>query len=423
MPYPKQDETEKEYVDRFMGSPEANKDFPDSGQRAAVAHSMWKKRTNSSGEEGWPKLYSCTFIEPGVVFYQDLGENGETVLVQKAALDKMAQTFVGKPVINYVHKDVTPDTIKNGEAEGIVSRVYYDEPSGWYKCDFLVWDDLTQRNCESKIYSVSCAYEPTDVNTSGGTYHNMEYQEEVLDGKYTHLAIVANPRYEGARIFANSKGGNAMDWKFWKPKTEKKNAVTLDPLKTLVNVDGKPTTLQNLYDALKNEEEAKKKSLEMSDDTLMEIDGVQHTLGDLKNAFRAQAKKNEGEEPKKEEPKGEPKEEPKKNGESEEELKEPSPKKNDEAEESAKKAAAEKEAAEKKNAEDAEAKKKEEEEKKNAEDAEAKKKEEKKNAGKTSFNDLKNSARERLGNPVGIKLVTIEERIESGNKKYGSTAK
>jgi len=414
MPYPKAGEDKKAYVARFMASEEAHRDFPDEKQRLAVAYSMFEKR-NATGGSGWPKLYSCTFIEPGVVFYQDLGEHGETILVQKPALDAMLKTFIGKPVINFVHKDVTPKTVADGEADGIVSKVWFDDVSGWYKAEFLVWDELTQLNCESKTYSVSCAYEPTKVNTEGGMYHNLEYQEEVLDGEYTHLAIVANPRYEGARIFVNSKGGSTMSWKFWAAKATKKNAADLDPMKCMVDVDGEKVALQHLYDAVKPEVS----TLEMSDDTILEVDGKEHTLGSLKDAHRNKLKAAKEAASKEEEVK--------KNGESEEELKEPKANGDVSAEEAAKKAEAaakEKEALvreQKKNEADAESKKKEDEEKKNAEDAEAKKKEEeKRNAGRKSFADLKNSARLRQGDPVGIQIVTPEERIAAGKAKYGS---
>ena len=50
MPYPKQGDTEKEYIVRFMSSTEAAKDYPDEKQRYAVAHSLWSKRRNSKGE-------------------------------------------------------------------------------------------------------------------------------------------------------------------------------------------------------------------------------------------------------------------------------------------------------------------------------------------------------------------------------------
>lgn len=46
MPRPNAGESEQDYVSRFMGSAEAQRDFPDEAQRAAVAHSMYRERDN-----------------------------------------------------------------------------------------------------------------------------------------------------------------------------------------------------------------------------------------------------------------------------------------------------------------------------------------------------------------------------------------
>src|ERR1700721_2760610 len=73
MPYPTKDESKSEYISRFVSSSEAKEDFPDEKQRLAVAYSLWEKRNSAGPEHPWPKQYECTFIEPGVVAYQDLG--------------------------------------------------------------------------------------------------------------------------------------------------------------------------------------------------------------------------------------------------------------------------------------------------------------------------------------------------------------
>lgn len=45
MPKPKPNESEEEFVSRYMGSEEAKRKFPDEKQRAAVAHSEYKKKS------------------------------------------------------------------------------------------------------------------------------------------------------------------------------------------------------------------------------------------------------------------------------------------------------------------------------------------------------------------------------------------
>lgn len=460
-----------------MSSAEAQSDFPDEKQRLAVAYSMFEKRNASDlygrpeAEHPWPKKYSCSFIEPGVVFYQDLGPckvcgealtcgdagdkcvaEGATVLVQQDCLAKMAQSFVGKPVIDMVHKDVTPDTVANGDAEGIITRVWLDDKSGWWMADFLVWSPEAQGHCESPSYSVSCAYEPTDVDSAGGEYHNIPYAENILNGEYTHLAIVTNPRYEGARIFVNSKG-DKMSWRFWE-KGARKNAAPLDPLKTMVDVDGTKVPLQNLYDAHK--EEAKNKLPEepkLNDDTVLDNDGAETTLGELKQAYRNKAKQNaeakckecgadkavknaeehEGEGEKKALPdlrrtNEDPEAARDKPSQAEAQAKvleketeekrvlELEQKKNADDSTAARDEKNAAEAAAMKNAEDKKA-----EDKKNAEDKEAELAE-KRNAGRKAFAALRNARGEHAGEAVKINPVSIDERLAKGKSKYGSPA-
>lgn len=319
MPYPKSGESKDVYISRFMESAEAKKDFPDDKQRVAVAYSMYEKRENSSlytrpEDMPWPKSYKANFIEPGVVAYSDLGDctvcgdkhicgnggdqcqpEGATILVPIESLDRMAPTFVGKPVIDVEHKDVTPKTLTEGEADGIVTRVWKE--NGWWWCDFLAWTPETQKHCDSGLFSVSCAYEPTEVDDKEGEYHNIPYASTILNGDYTHLAIVQQPRYEGARILVNSKGkGGLMDWKFW-TKGARKNAAPIDPEKEMVDLgNGSSASLKQLYDALPDE--PKKEEPKYNDETMLSTPKGDKSLGDLKKNYlsKEEEKKNaEGE--------------------------------------------------------------------------------------------------------------------------------
>lgn len=51
MPLPNPNETESEYIARYISSEEAKKSFPDEKQRLAVAYSEWKKHKNPSGKK------------------------------------------------------------------------------------------------------------------------------------------------------------------------------------------------------------------------------------------------------------------------------------------------------------------------------------------------------------------------------------
>ena len=178
-----------------------------------------------------PVRYRALFIEPGIISYDDIGAGH--VLVLRPALDKMLQSFIGKPVFNVSHNDTSAKTAfdfsnltddeKDNLACGVISAVRFDDASGWYWADMMIWDAATQSNIDKNGFTVSCAYIPgEDTDATGGTYHGIHFDEEVLSGAYTHMAVVDNPRYEGARVFRNSKEGDVKITFFPKKKREEK---------------------------------------------------------------------------------------------------------------------------------------------------------------------------------------------------------
>ena len=91
------------------------------------------------------------------------------------------------------------------ERVGVVSNVWYNDKDGWYWCDGIIWDETAQNLITDKGWSVSCSYDVKLADDAGGTENNIPYDIEFLDGVFTHLAIVDNPRYERANIVFNSK--------------------------------------------------------------------------------------------------------------------------------------------------------------------------------------------------------------------------
>jgi len=256
-----------------------------------------------------PKRYRTLHITPGVVDYTD-GDQRETVLVKKQALDKMNPSFLGKPVFNFIHKVIEPEVAFNftGEesekhAVGVISDVGYDVESGYFFADMMIWDEETQDNI-SKGYGVSNAYIPEAG--PGGTYNNVPYDEEVTGGEYHHMAIVKEPRYGDVRIFENSKKGKRMFKIFRKKAAEdmKKNAdppadekkkdeeMELNSDSVLVDEEGSEFPLSEMIESYKNENkeggEDSKATLNMED--TVDIDGKKVSVKDLYDNFCA--KKN-----------------------------------------------------------------------------------------------------------------------------------
>ena len=151
-------------------------------------------------DSGKGRHFKSRFIQPGIAGYP--GQFGN-VLITKQTLDKFIQSMVGVPVI-IQHKNITA---KNADDErvGVVNSVWYDENDGWYWCDGIIWDDTAINLIQDQGWSVSCSYDVKLADNAGGSENNIKYDMEFLDGVFTHLALVNNPRYERATIVFNSK--------------------------------------------------------------------------------------------------------------------------------------------------------------------------------------------------------------------------
>ncbi len=262
--------------------------------------------------DGMPKPVKIRYITPGLVHYEYMNNGmGATVNVPKTALDKMLadpeKSIVGKPVINGDHRAVNSDDYKEGRADGIVTKAWYEPADGWYYCEAMIWDEETRNQIE-KGYSVSCEYNAIGTWGPAGNLNQVPYDKEVTDGRYTHLLVTPNPRYGGAK-FMNAlqpMGGQKMlkilQW-LKKDSGEVRNAVEVDA-RTAVEIDGTEVLLENAIAAFKEqrdkaatearkaaEAEALKNATKVLADTdSVVIDGKPVTVAELKNAMAAKAK-------------------------------------------------------------------------------------------------------------------------------------
>lgn len=154
-------------------------------------------------EKGKGHYFKSRFIQAGLVSYQDLG----TVLITKETLDKFIQTMVGCPVI--INHETITDKNADNERVGVVSRVWFDDNSGDYWCEGVIWDKQAIGLVKNDGWSVSCAYNYVSDNTAG-VYNATDYTQQFIDGEFLHLAIVKTPRYNIAGIAINSKEKEEM---------------------------------------------------------------------------------------------------------------------------------------------------------------------------------------------------------------------
>ena len=253
------------------------------------------EKTNASQ---FPKVFYCKHMQPGTAKYED-----ETILVDHRGMVNLLKTGVGKPVyIN--HQNVSLKDIKS-QADGYITDSFYNELDGWGWFKFLAIDDKAHKAIDEG-WAVSNAYAPTEFGP-GGTKNNCKYDREVINGEFTHLAIVPDPRYEGAKIFSpdefknyqenlksklselqnsNSKGSAIM--KFFKFKKEEVSTIDADTMAELP--DGTTVKVSEMVNALTAEKQNKKQ--------MVNVAGEEMPLDELVNKYcklNKKEKKNKSE--------------------------------------------------------------------------------------------------------------------------------
>ena len=209
-----------------------------------------------------PRIFYARHMQPGIAKYEN-----ETILVDTDGVKALVASGAGIPV--YIqHKDVNLKEIKS-EAAGYVSDSFYNELDGWAWFKFIAVDDEAHAAI-SKGWAVSNAYKPTEWGY-GGTKNNCPFDREVKNGEFSHLAIVPDPRYEGATIMTPE------EFKIYQEGQKAK-------LAELQNSNPKGKTMFKLF---KN---SRQEVTSVDEDTVVEFeDGTSATVAEMRNAV----KKNE----------------------------------------------------------------------------------------------------------------------------------
>ena len=147
---------------------------------------------------GKGRYFVSRFIEPGIAHYEELGD----ILITKETLNKFIQTMVGAPVI-IDHEDVTDKNVDKLRV-GSVSKVWFNEFDGYFYCEGILTDPEAIDLIKNQGWNVSCAYSFVADETKK-QHNGKDIDMEFIDGEFLHLAIVKNPRYEGANIVVNAQ--------------------------------------------------------------------------------------------------------------------------------------------------------------------------------------------------------------------------
>lgn len=267
-------------------------------------------------------VYYGMHFYPGIAEYTD-EETGRRfrVFLNEKTIREMDKTFPGCPVY-VLHKDEriseNIDEVRE-EADGWVIESFYNARDGKHWTKFIVVTDAGEMAVQ-KGWKLSNCYDPL-VFGSGGTWNGMKYNRQVMHGKYEHLAIVPNPRYEESIILtpeqfkrynedldldlkrlANSKEKRHMAWSIFSRKKVEldkklKNAVVFLPkskkevsLRQLVEDADKSYAkggrVANSKDRIKIDGEIMtiKDLVEFNDELLEQIKELKKKLKNAKNA-------------------------------------------------------------------------------------------------------------------------------------------
>lgn len=401
---------------------------------------IFKKETKENAKQ-LPRIYYAKHITAGVAQYYE-ATGPEMILVQLDTLKKMNPSYKGKPVYVQHVNEVNLEKLQEEAAGYVVESIYNPLDGAMWAKMVIVSDEGHQVIAQD--WKVSNSYIITSIDKTKGTWHNVDYDAEVMAGEYNHLALVPNPRYEEAVILTeeaykqynakkeeelknlqNAKGEKPMFNLFKKSKVE--NTDKLDLKNTYVAVNGKDVSLEemikNVVDFEKKEEPKKNEEVSLDLDKKVKVGDNEMSIKELVNKFQDMLVKHSVkeviEEVKKDEVKPEEKKEiveEKKADDSEvKEIKEE--KKSDDDDK--------KEIEEKKEASMCDDKKNDEEkeklEKKNAEEqAEILRKEEE--AKKIALENMKKlEDAEKIANSKEQKEPEISsDRVERGKRLYGS---
>lgn len=174
-------------------------------------------------------------MSEGVAEYRKKGVAPLRILILENALKKMDPSFEGCPVFVHHNPDFDYENVES-EADGYVVESFFNQLDGKHWSKFIVISDEGFDAVKRK-WKLSNAYSGTSFS-NGGQWHGVDYSKEITQGRYEHLALVPNPRYEESMILtpeefkeynagkeaellrlANSKdsieeqGDNSMFWK------------------------------------------------------------------------------------------------------------------------------------------------------------------------------------------------------------------
>jgi hypothetical protein len=262
-----------------------------------------------------PRVFYGLHMTAGLAEYRESAEP-QRIFIGEQTIKNMDSTFPGKPV--YVHHvdEVDLANIQN-EADGYVVESFFNKSDGKHWCKFIVVSDKGHEAI-TKGWKLSNAYIIKNVS-GGGRWHGLDYDREVTQGEYEHLAIVPNPRYDESIILTpeqfkeynekkeveltrlkNSKENKGMKFNFFK-KEKVENTADLETMSVVLPKSGMVVELAKLINDADEAEEKKDEPVMANGDHMVEIGKEKMSVNDLCAKYENMCKaKNEEDDKKKE---------------------------------------------------------------------------------------------------------------------------
>jgi hypothetical protein len=215
--------------------------------------------------QGQGKIWYGMHFYPGVAEYREQGKEPFRIFINENTIRKMDPTFAGRPIFVEHVDQVEQDVNKlRSEADGWVVESFYNAADGKHWCKFITVTDEADKAIIEKKMRLSNAYIPKSFS-AGGIWNGVEYDKEIIEGEFEHLALVNNPRYEESVIMtpdefkkynldkenelkklSNSKGVKRMG-KFSFFKREKvENSADLESMSITLPKSGKEKTITQI---------------------------------------------------------------------------------------------------------------------------------------------------------------------------------
>lgn len=267
-------------------------------------------------------VYYGMHFYPGVAEYRETGKDPYRVFLNEDTLRKMDPTFAGRPIyVNHVDEveDDVDEIRKDENLAGWVLESFYNAADGKHWVKFLVVNKRAEEAI-ARGFRLSNAYVPTQFS-HGGLWNGVDYDKEITNGEFEHLAIVNNPRYEESFILtpeqfkeynskkqielerlANSskkKEKTKMPFQFFK-REKATNSADLESLSVLLPKSKREVTLEKLINEADEKAVDKNSGMADPDHKVKLHDGSYCNVAELVSKHKALHDEIEGMKKKKE---------------------------------------------------------------------------------------------------------------------------